>query len=119
MPNIKPRVIIPKNPFDLLTLAAKVVAKHIAMGLTSPMNSFQSHSWTENGPKVASAMTLHEEAQEHSRLAEEEFRSRDLMISEIDESLKSTRDLLLSIYRDNPKELGQWGFEVDDTARAK
>jgi len=36
----------------------------------------------------------------------------------IDESIKSTRDLLLGIYRDNPKELGQWGFEVDDSVRA-
>jgi len=33
--------------------------------------------------------------------------------------VKASRDLLLAVYRDNPKILGEWGFVVDDSVRAK
>ena len=118
MANTKPRVNIPKNPAQKLDLASKIYAKHSSMSDTSPLNALQSHTWTANGPEVANAQTLHQQAEDYNRQAEEAYRKRDLLLSEIDESIKSTRDLLLGIYRDNPKELGQWGFEVDDTARA-
>ena len=111
MANTKPRVNIPKNPAQKLDLASKIYAKHTSMAATSPLNALQSHTWTTNGPEVANAQSLHQQA-------EEAYRKRDLLLSEIDESIKSTRDLLLGIYRDNPKELGQWGFEVDDSVRA-
>jgi len=118
MANTKPRVNIPKNPAQKLDLASKIYAKHSSMSDASLLNALQSHTWTANGPEVANAQTLHQQAEEYNRQAEEAYRKRDLLLSEIDESIKSTRDLLLGIYRDNPKELGQWGFEVDDTARS-
>lgn len=118
MANTKPRVNIPKNPAQKLDLASKIYAKHTSMAATSPLNALQSHTWTANGPEVANAQTLNQQAEEYNRLAEEAYRKRDLLMYEIDESIKSTRDLLLGIYRDNPKELGQWGFEVDDSVRA-
>lgn len=118
MANTKPRVNIPKNPAQKLDLASKIYAKHSSMSDASPLNALQSHTWTANGPEIANAQSLHQQAEEYNRLAEEAYRKRDLLMYEIDESIKSTRDLLLGIYRDNPKELGQWGFEVDDTARS-
>lgn len=118
MPNMKPRVNIPTNPAQELDLASKIYAKHTADGATSPLNSMQTHTWTENGPQVANAATLHQQAEEYSRQAEQAYRKRDLLVAEIDVSVKASRDLLLSIFRDNPKDLGQWGFEVDDSVRA-
>jgi hypothetical protein len=41
-----------------------------------------------------------------------------LLLGEITESIKASRDLLLGVYRDIPKTLGEYGFEVDDSARA-
>jgi len=35
------------------------------------------------------------------------------------ENLYKQRDLLLSAYRTNPKKLGDWGFEVNDTSQKK
>ena len=32
-------------------------------------------------------------------------------------ALARSRDLLLALYRDNPKQLGDFGFVVDDAAR--
>lgn len=87
------------------------------MNESSPLNGLQDHTWTENGPEVANALALHEKAQSFQRQAEQAYTERDNLLSEIDETLKSSRDLLLSIFRDNPKTLGQWGFEVDDSPR--
>jgi len=40
------------------------------------------------------------------------------LLDKIDQSVKASRDLLLGVFHDNPKELTQWGFNVSDTARA-
>ncbi len=118
MANTKPRVIIPKNPSLKLDLASRIYTKHISMADVSPLNALQSHTWAVNGPEVANAQTLNQQAEDFQRQAELAYRNRDILLAEIDESIKSTRDLLLGIYRDNPKELGQWGFEVDDSVRS-
>ena len=118
MPNTKPRVNIPTNPAQKLELAARINAKHVADGTASPLNAFQSHKGEENGHKVPEALTFHQQAEELQRQANLAYRKRDLLTDEIDESIKSSRDLLLGIYRDNPKELSQWGFDVSDSPKA-
>ncbi len=119
MANVKPSVVIPTNPAQELDLAKKVYAKHTAMAATSPLNALQTHTWAVNGPQVANALTLHAQAEDLARQAEEAYRKRDILLAEIDHSLKASRDLLLGVYRDNPKILGEWGFEVNDAVRAK
>lgn len=118
MANPNQRVEIPKNAEEKLDLAAKVYKKHTAMATTSPLNSLQTHTWAVNGPQVATTLTLHLQAEDLKRQAEEAYRKRDLIMNEITESLLASRDLLLGVYRDNPKILGEWGFVVHDTARA-
>lgn len=118
MANSKPRVVIPSNPAQRIDLSAKIYKKHVAMTTTSPLNALQTNTWTQNGPQVANALTLHQQAEDLSRQAEEAYRKRDVLLASIDESIKSSRDLLLGVYRDNPKILGEWGFEVNDTAAA-
>jgi hypothetical protein len=118
MPNSKPRVDIPSNPADRLALSARVYAKHIADGPRSPLNALQNEKWDENGPQIVTAKTHHDDAEDLQRKANLEYRKRDLITDKIDISLKSSRDLLLSIFHDNPKELSNWGFDVSDTPRA-
>ncbi|MHB9141104.1 MAG: hypothetical protein ACYC25_04460 [Paludibacter sp.] len=118
MPNPKVRVDIPSNPSDRLNLAARVNAKHLADGANSPLNAILNHKWEINGPQVVIAQTHHNDAEDLQRRANLEYRKRDLLLDEIDESIKSSRDLLLGIYRDNPKELSNWGFDVSDSPKA-
>lgn len=118
MPNSKPRVNIPTNPVQKLELAARIYAKHSAAGAASPLNALQTHKWDDNGPEIANAQALHQQAEDFQRQTDLAYRKRDLLLSEIDESIKATRDLLMGIFRDNPKELNQWGFDVSDTVRA-
>ena len=118
MSSNKVRVEIPKNPAQLLALGERIYAKHSDMALTSPLNSMQNHTWEVNGPEVANALTLHQQAEDLQRQTDLAYRKRDLLLAEIDQSVKSSRDLLLGVFRDNPKELNQWGFDVTDTVRA-
>lgn len=118
MANTNYRVNIPKNAEELLDLAAKVYQKHIDLAAASPLNAMVSHNWNSNGPTVAPCLQLHKQAEELKRQAEEAYRQRDLMLTEITESVKASRDLLLGVYRETPKSLGEYGFEVDDSARA-
>ena len=119
MANPNQRVTIPTNPEEKLDLAAKVYKKHTSLTTTSPLNALQTHTWAVNGPQVANALLLHQQAEDFKRQAEEAYRKRDLLMDEITESILASRDLLLGVYRDNPKILGEWGYEVDDRATVK
>ena len=118
MANNNVRISIPTNPADRLTLAEKIYEKHQADGRTSPLIAITSHSWDSNGPRISTGLGYHKEAEELKAKSDLNYRKRDLEVTEVDESIKATRDLLLGIYRDNPKELSQWGFSVSDTPRA-
>jgi hypothetical protein len=118
MPNVKPRVDIPSNPSEKLSLAAKIYAHHLILGAASPLNVLQSHTWATNGPNVATAQTLQAEAEELQRKLNQTYEKRDLLLDEIDESVKASRDALRGIYRDNPMALGEWGFDVHDSPKA-
>jgi len=117
MGNSKPRVDIPKNASEELDLAARIYAKHVTDGTNSVLKSLQNHNWDVNGPEVANAKSLHQQAEDLQRQANLAYRQRDLLLAEIDNSVKASRDLLLGVYHDNPKELSQWGFDVSDTVR--
>jgi hypothetical protein len=112
------RISIPTNPADRLALAEKIYGKHQADGRTSPLIAITSHSWDSNGPRVATGLDQHKQAEDFKTKSELAYRKRDLELTELDESIKASRDLLLGVYRDNPKELSQWGFSVSDTPRA-
>ncbi|MEI6752523.1 MAG: hypothetical protein WCK78_05085 [Paludibacter sp.] len=118
MPNPKIRVNVPTNAAQELELAARVNAKHVADGAASPLNALQNHKWEDNVPKIEEALSLHKQAEELQRQANLAYRKRDLLTAEVDLSVKSSRDLLLGIYHDNPKELSQWGFDVSDSPKA-
>lgn len=118
MGNPSIRVTIPTNAEELLDLAAQVVKKHTELGVASPLNTLVSHTWAVNGPKVVTSLDLHKQAEEFSRQAEEAYRQRDLLMGDIKESVLASRDLLLGVYRETPRTLGEYGFEVNDSLKA-
>lgn len=115
----KMRVVIPSNPSDLLTLEASVYAKHLADGPTSILKSIQDHDWAVDGPKIALAKIQHEKAEKLKLEMEKAYRERDLLMQPIKETLLASRDLLTGALRSNMKRMGDWGFTVDDTPKAK
>ena len=117
MPISKVRINIPKNPSEKISLAQKVNVKHVADGDASPLKLLQANSWDTVGPAADECFIVHGQAEEMSRKAEELYRKRDALLLKIDDALKSSRNLLMGVYRSEPKKLGEWGFEVDDTPR--
>jgi hypothetical protein len=115
MANSNFRVVIPSSAGELLSLASSVYKKHQELGATSPLSSMQSNKWETNGPTVATALGYQEQAEELKRQAEKLYKQRNLLLNPIKESVRASRDILLGIYRDNPKELGEWGYEVNSS----
>ena len=113
------RVVIPENPEKALRLAEKVMAKHTADGAASPLNTLNDHTWAANGPKVAQALALEAQAKQLEKDVENLYKQRNALIAPVKETLRSSRDLLLAAYKTNPKKLGEWGFEVNDTPQPK
>ena len=115
----KGRVKLPKNAKELLDLGNLVLQKHIADGTTSLLANLTGNDWTATGPKIAIALAKHLEAEDYKRKMEDAYRERDKDMPEIDEILRASAALLKAVYRQNPKKLGDWGFNVDDSPQAK
>ena len=113
------RVVLPDNIPQKLDLAGKINAKNTADGNNSPLKALVDHNWETTGPKVKTCLDLHNKGEEYRRLMEEAYRDRDALLVEIDGIIKSSRDLLLGVYGNTPKRLGEWGFTVDDSPRSK
>ena len=117
MSNPNYRVEIPINPKELIDLAALVYNKHTELGPDSPLNALESHKWSDHGPKVAEAAQLHKQAEELKRQSEEATSKCNLLLGGIGETVKASRDLLQGVYRENPRTLGQFGFNVSESVR--
>ena len=110
------RVTIPRNVDELLKLADLIQKRHKEMGTESPLAPL---SWISDVEKVESAMKLHLEAEALKRLAESKYEERDLLLAEIEDGVKQTRDFLKALYRNEPKKMGNFGFTVDDSPKQK
>lgn len=113
------RVKIDKNPKMLLLLAQAIFDKHRADGAQSLLANLQDVDLNDLGPKIATVLATHLTAEEYKRKAEEAYRERDKEMGNIEKLVRSSASLLKGVYKKNPKKLGEWGFEVDDSAPVK
>lgn len=113
------RIVIPKNPAELLDLAKKIYDKHLADGAASPLNAMQDFNWATEGPKVGPCKTNHIAAEQAAKLAEQLYRQRDVDLPDVRAIVQNSSQILKSIYAKNPKILGDYGLVVDDTKQTK
>ena len=118
MSNPNYRIEVPTNPKELLDLATMVYQKHTELGVESPLNALVSHKWSDNGAKVAEAAALNKQAEDLKRQSEEATSKRNLLLADIEETVKASRDLLQGVYRETPRTLGQFGFNVSESVRS-
>jgi len=118
MSNPNYRVEIPTNPTELIDLADKVYKKHTELGTESPLNAMASHKWSDNGAKVAQAAALDKQAQDLKKQSEEAINKRNALLPDIENSVKGSRDVLQGVYRETPRTLAQFGFEVIESVHA-
>ena len=115
------RVNIPSNPDQLIQLAQRIKDKHTADGAASPLASL---NMAEMGAKTTTADTENKQAAKSRRDAEKATQNRDLALGvgagtagTVDTYVRSVRDVLLGIHKGNEQKLGDWGFEIDTSAR--
>ena len=111
----KVRILIPTNVQEVLELAEIINAKHTVDGETSPLNTLQDLNLKGIGPRLAACQEQHLKAEELRRQMELAYRERDVMLKPITETIKASRDLMMGVYRTQPKRLGDWGFSVSDS----
>jgi hypothetical protein len=115
------KVEIPEHkPDDLIKLADTALAKHTALGASSPIKALDIETFTENlnvgKDKRVQAKKLHDEAEALNQQA-----GLNLGIDKtqnaktpgtVYSTLTSIRDILLGIYKGQEKKLNEWGFDV-------
>lgn len=100
----------------MLELAESVAAKHTALGDASPLKGLD---WAANGPIITQAVKFHKDAAQLHRDAEKATENRDNLTDDVGEFVRQCRDVLLGLYRSNPRVLGDYGFTVNDTPAPK
>ncbi len=106
------RVVIPTNPKEKLELAKKISDKNTALAAQSPLATLK---WDAIGPKIPDALQFHSQAEALRLQMEALYEKRDLILDEVDDLVKQSRDLLKAIYRNEPHRMGEFGFEVNNT----
>ena len=121
MPRSTIKVVIPKNPDDLIGLAEKIIDKHTADGAASVIPNDIA---TELGTLTTEAKTLNELQKNLYRDAENSIEQRNLALGKDPTQdsrtantvlfyIVSARDVLGGLYRNNLRNLGHWGFKVN------
>lgn len=113
------RIVISKNPKEQLELAKAVFTKHITEGGNSPLMSLQGVEIGLTSSKIEPALAQHEIAENLKREMEQAYRQRDAHMEEIMDLTRKSIKLLKAVFADNPKKLGEWGVNVDDSAPTK
>jgi hypothetical protein len=122
MANNKVRVVIPDNADEFIILIDDIIEKEESLAPDGTLSS------VELNVLKAQRETAHKANKEKKRLeklSEEETQKRDLAFGRAEGQGVDTpdtceyfvtmlRDLLLAKNKQNPKVLGEWGFEVND-----
>jgi hypothetical protein len=108
----KPRVIIPSDPTEAISLLKFIKEKHDADAAASPLASLD---WGKIGPALTNAALHDAAADKAKRDMEREFGARDVDMPVVEQAVRSVRDILLGLFADNPKKLGDWHLEVHES----
>jgi hypothetical protein len=110
------RVKVPTDPSELIALAGKIEAHSVDLGTASPLTDLEDAE--SYGPAVARAAEQDGLRDGFAQKAETATGERNKDLPAIIEGVRARRDLLLGLYRSNPKKLTEYGFAVDDTPQS-
>lgn len=115
MSNNRYRVVIPTDPTEAIKLLTTIKAKHDTLAAASPLGGLK---WAEIAPALATADEQDKLSDELRLQSEKATGSRDAEMPEVTEAIRSARDVLMGLNRDNPDALGDFGFKVSDARAA-
>ena len=121
----KPRIEIPSNPEELIALLEKVLAKHGKDAANSPLKDL---AMSPLGSLTAEAKKQHADGKDYSKKSETCTQARDLALGASKGAVErgtarfillQIRDTLMGRYKGEEQKLGDWGFSVDASPKAK
>jgi hypothetical protein len=111
MANNRYRVDIPSNPSEIIELLKTIKTKHEALAASSPLGGLK---WSVISPSLSTADEKNQLSIQLRRDAETATGARDVEMPVLTEAIRSARDVLMGLNRDNPDALGEFGFDVSD-----
>jgi len=119
MSRTRGRVVLTQNPKENLEIAKKIYAKHQELGASSPLLILEDVDWATIAPKIDVGLEAHTQAEYHKAEMEKQYAARDLQMPDVNKAVKQSIALLKASFGDNPKKLGDWGVQVDDSPKGK
>ena len=115
------RINIPSNPDDLITLAKTILAQHTKLAAASPLNGINGIAGF--GAQVGTADTnnqqaslLYEQAQTATEARDNALGSDVTTPGYVRYFVAAARDVLAGQNKGSEHKLGDWGFQVIDSA---
>jgi hypothetical protein len=106
----KLRVPIPATcSKEVLDLATKIMNKHFSDAEASKLSGLD---WQQMRPIIEQAAQFQNEADHHRTLAMQRIQDRNLLMEEVLEIVRNSRDILTGSFKKDMKKLGNWGFTV-------
>lgn len=114
------RIIFPETFADQVKLIGTVRAKHNADGGASILNPYLTKFIIDlnvDFTNMGSANTHNNTHEQYNRLAEEQAKTRDVKSVDAFSHMRGGAQALKIYYKDNVRQLGEWGITVDGKAR--
>ena len=115
----KARVGIPINLGELIDLCVSIGKANTKQGAASPLSILK---WDKISPMIEEADELDDKIVELSRELEKLTQRRKTLVEKADglgDFARQARDILTGVYRNEMKKLGDFGFDVNDSPKAK
>ncbi len=109
------RIPIPVDPSETIRLLRTVKDKHTALAAASPLGGLE---WDKIEPALTNAEEQDTLSDQLYRDAEKATKERNLNMPVVNEAVRAARDVLLGVYRSNPKKAGDFGFTVNDSPKS-
>lgn len=109
------RIPIPVNPSETLKLLRAVKTKHAELAAASPLGGLE---WDKITPALERAETQDALSDKFYRDAEKATKERNVDMPAVNKAVRAARDVLLGVYRSNPKKAGDFGFTVNDSVKS-
>ena len=111
------RIEIPINPSQLIALLLAIKAQHDKLGKNSPLAVLD---WEGNGPLIDEAAAADAKLDGLNKEVEKLSERRKVLVTgTLGQFVRSCRDVLTGAFRSELRQMVDFGFNVDDTPRAK
>jgi Ni,Fe-hydrogenase I large subunit len=114
---IMAKIKIPDRFEQQLDLGKKIFEYHKHLGSKSPLKSHFEMTYFDKHNREAKKQN--DEKNKLEKLAENATELRDNAWKNNIKDIRSIAQFLKAINKDNPHELGKWGFVVDDSTKKK